>query len=211
MSEMSSLLKYVIETVNSGNRIKARCKKEWEVEGPDIGMVCDIIKIDTHENEPDELGEEEILVYLDFMPYLKYNTGFAKPTWYDKLGEPRLIWFETIHWEKNQGKEELYLLKYNFEDNFDVELTPLFKDYLNSEESKKNVSYIKFLEDTVMKLSSKILVYETSEFMDDDNYPIAHLEALKKKPLEGVGYLMESEKIYNKVIDEVIEYLKEVS
>lgn len=171
MKEISPILKHIIETVNSGVRIKAVCKNEWEVEGPDIGMVCDIIKIDTSEKEPDELGEEELLVYLDFMPYLEYNKGFAKPTWYDKLGEPRLTWFETIFWEKHQGKEELYLLKANFEDNFDVELTPLFKDYLTSEESKKNITYIKYLEDKVMMLANNILKYETNIAIKEDPDP----------------------------------------
>jgi hypothetical protein len=217
MSEKSAILKHIIETVSSGERIKVKCKKEWEIDGPDVGMVCDIIRIDTHDTDPDELAEEEILVHMDFMPYIEYNKGFANKTWYDHLGDPRLTWFETIHWKKNQGVEELYMMNNDFEKNFEIQLAPLFLDFLNSEESKKGISYTKFLENTVMMLSHKILSIETKsiinndiDVMDDkrDSDSITILESFKKKPLKGVGYLMDSEKIFNKAIDEAISFLR---
>jgi hypothetical protein len=171
MKDTAPILRHIIETVNSGKRIKVKCKKEWETDGPDENMICDIIKIDTHEIDPYNIAEAEILIYMDFMPYLKYNKIFAKPTWYDTLGEPCLTWFETIHWKEHKGIEEFYIMEDQFEEFFDVELSNLFKDYLDSKESKNNISYIEYLENKVMMLASNILKYETNIAMKEDPDP----------------------------------------
>ena len=67
----------------------------------DPGQRADVI---SHERDADNVS----IITVDFSRHDKYNKQFAKPTYYDKDGMPRLYWHETKFYPKDKKTTVYY-------------------------------------------------------------------------------------------------------
>lgn len=119
---------------------------DFDEESVDPNMRCKIIKAS---KEHGNLIRFEI----DLKGFEDYNKSVARANWFDENGEPRLTWFETDKYPKD-GIDAIYIdieadAPFILVKNESIEL---FNQYLNS---KSQLSYIEWLEETIIKIKEK--------------------------------------------------------
>jgi hypothetical protein len=117
--------------------------QDWE-SCIDPGMIADVIKV----GAPD--FNEVVKIYFDLNPYDNINDSYMVRNYYDKNGVPILTAKESGLWPED-GVERVYVME---TDDLSSVLTVepenvILKEYI---ESGSRLSYIKWLEDKLVKL-----------------------------------------------------------
>lgn len=147
------LNKDLVEIVKSGVNPVIRIVKDKDYEGPDPGMLGQIIGV----TDVDHWGRENSVIgyVIDFFQFHDVNTKLANPTFYDSSGVACLTWMQTKHYEKEAKNFTIYEMytehsKYAEIDGFEV-FEPENKWFNMYLETNRSISYPRFLEDLLNK------------------------------------------------------------
>jgi hypothetical protein len=148
--------KDLVELIKNGaNPIVKIHDKGAALEGPDDGMLGRIIGVGVEDVW--ERGTSIIPFNVDFKEFESHNKSVAICNWYDKSGNPTLIWMETDYYERDAKNHEIYEMYVENQEYADLSYFEIIEDnkWLNKYlESKSELNYTRWLENQLDNLSS---------------------------------------------------------